>query len=136
MLLLALSGKLPSATWLIGIPALIAVQLLLLMGIVLIVATIDVFFRDLEHLVDVGLNLVLFYVTPILYSVEMIPGQYRWITVLNPIAPVVEAWRRLFLENRLPELGLLWPTLIFIAIALPFSAWLFRALEEHFEDAL
>jgi ABC-type polysaccharide/polyol phosphate export permease len=136
VILLALSGTMPDLNWVIGIPVLIIIQLLLLMGIVLIVATIDVFFRDLEHLVDVGLNLVLFYLTPILYSIEMVPAQYRWVTALNPVAPLIESWRRLFIEGRLPELALIWPTLVFIVVALPFSAWLFRALEEHFEDAL
>lgn len=133
--LLLVAGKVPNANWLIGLPLLVLLQLLLLMGVVLIVATVDVFFRDLEHLVDVGLYL-LFYLTPVLYPLAMVPSQLRPLMHLNPLAPLIEAWRDLFLENRLPDFGMLWPTLLFTACVLPASIWLFRALEEHFEDAL
>jgi ABC-type polysaccharide/polyol phosphate export permease len=135
VVLLVLAGHVPGPTWIIGLPLLVLLQLLLLMGIVLIIATIDVFFRDLEHLVDVGLNL-LFYMTPILYPLSMVPPRLRPLANLNPLAPLIEAWRDLFLDNRLPEIGLIWPTVVFIVVIIPASGWLFWSLQEHFEDAL
>lgn len=135
VLLLMLAGKYPGVSWLLGLPLLVLIQLLLLMGTALVIATFDVFLRDLEHLVDVGLNL-LFYVTPILYPLSMVPARFRPLAQLNPVAPLMEAWRALFLENRLPSLEALWPTLLFVTIVLPLSGWIFHALEEHFEDAL
>lgn len=55
--------------------------------------------------------------------------------LLNPLASLMEAWRRLFMENALPGLEL-WPGLLAVAVALPLGVAAFRVLEERFEDAL
>lgn len=134
IILLGVSGFYPDFSWLIGIPVLMVVQLALLMGTVLLLASIDVFFRDLEHLVEVVLQL-LFYATPILYPLDLVPDSWRSVMLINPLAPLIDAWRGLFLDNSLPGLDL-WPTLLFTLGALAVGGVVFRRLEPRFADAL
>jgi len=134
IIVLAISGRHPNPTWIIGVPLLAAVQLALLMGIILLVASIDVYFRDLEHLMEVFLNL-LFYVTPILYPLSRVPGKWHPLLKVNPLTSLIEAWRDLFMNNQLPGLDL-WPVLVFTAIAIVIGTQTFRRLEPGFADAL
>jgi lipopolysaccharide transport system permease protein len=134
IIVLAVSGKHPNPAWIVGVPMLAAVQLALLMGVMLIAASIDVYFRDLEHLVEVFLNL-LFYVTPIFYPLSLVPDRWQPVLKINPLTSLIEAWRHLFMENKLPSLDL-WPVLVFTAAALLIGAQTFRRLEPGFADAL
>lgn len=134
VILLAIAGRHPTATWLVGIPVLATVQLALLMGVVLTIASIDVFFRDLEHLIEVFLTLA-FYITPILYPLDMVPDRWRPILLVNPLSSLIEAWRDLFLHNALPGADL-WPALLFTLGAIALGGMVFQRLEPGFADAL
>lgn len=134
IVLLAVSGQHPNATWLIGIPILAAVQLLLLMGVILVIASVDVYFRDLEHFVEVLLN-VGFYATPILYPLDRVPDEWKPILLINPLTSLMEAWRGVLIHNTLPGLDL-WPALVFTVIAVIIGTQTFRRLEPGFADAL
>ena len=129
------SGYRPSAAWLIGIPMLALIELVLLLGVVLIVSSLDVYFRDLEHLVEVFLNL-LFYVTPIIYPLDSVPDRYENLLMLNPLASLIEAWRGLFMNNTIPGPETLWPCLLFTAAAVCIGYGVFGRLERGFADAL
>ncbi len=59
------------------------VELVLLMGIVLFISSLNVYLRDLEHLVEVFLNL-LFYVTPIIYPLDKVPDKYQNLLLDQP----------------------------------------------------
>lgn len=134
IVLLAISGKHPNATWIVGIPALVVVQLALLMGVVLFIASVNVFFRDLEHLMEVLLNLM-FYATPILYPLDRVPGNWKPVLLINPLTSLIEAWRDLFSNNQLPGAGL-WPALVFTLVAVLVGTQVFQRLEPEFADAL
>jgi ABC-type polysaccharide/polyol phosphate export permease len=134
IIVLLLSDRHPDATWIVGVPVLAAVQLALLMGLVLLAASMDVYFRDLEHLVEVFLSL-LFYVTPILYPLSIVPDEWQPVLKINPLTSLIEAWRDLFMNNQLPGLDL-WPALLFTGGALAVGIWVFRKLEPGFADAL
>lgn len=56
------------------------------------------FFRDLERFIGLGIMLM-FYCTPILYSIDMIPDEYRWMVNYNPLATMVLCWRDLFMNG-------------------------------------
>jgi ABC-type polysaccharide/polyol phosphate export permease len=134
IVLLAADGRYPNWTWLIGIPVFAALELALLMGVIMLLASIDVYFRDLEHLTEVFLQL-LFYLTPILYPLDLIPEKYRPLVQLNPMTSIIDGWRQLFMENHLALLEI-WPALLFTAAALAIGGGVFRRLEPGFADAL
>jgi lipopolysaccharide transport system permease protein len=134
IILLVASGNHPDATWLLGIPILVGIQVVLLMGIILILASIDVFFRDLEHFVEVLLNIA-FYATPILYPLDRVPDKWHNLLLINPLTSLMEAWRELLIDNSLPGVDL-WPVLLFASAAILIGSQTFRRLEPGFADAL
>jgi ABC-type polysaccharide/polyol phosphate export permease len=135
LVLLAIEGYAPSWTWIIGIPYLLAVQSLLIMGIVLFIASLNVYFRDLEHLTDVFVGLIWFYLTPVIYPLEIVPDPYHDWLLVNPMTALVEGWRDLFLRNQIPGAEL-WPALVFAAGVAAIGSFSFRKLEGGFADAL
>ena len=97
--------KPPSPALLWGVPLLLALQLAVTYGLCLVIASVTLFFRDMERLVLIGLWL-LFYLTPIIYPETMIPAKWLPMLYFNPIAPLVINWRRLFMEgNIVPHLA-------------------------------
>ena len=113
---------------------LLALQLLLLIGLGTLLAALSVFIRDLRPLLGVVL-LLGFYVSPIIYPLERVPGRFRTLLLLNPVAPLLEAWRELFLEGSVPGTDL-WPTVVLTAVLLVLGLGGFRKLEKYFADAL
>jgi lipopolysaccharide transport system permease protein len=135
VVLLLVSGYVPNWTWLIGIPYLLVVEAVLIMGIVLFIASLNVYFRDLEHLTDVFVGLIWFYLTPVIYPLSIVPEKYHDLVLLNPMASLIEGWRSLFLQNQLPGAEL-WPALVFAAAAAAIGSVSFRSMEGGFADAL
>lgn len=135
LILLLFQGYRPDWTWLIGIPYLLAVQALLIMGIVLFIASLNVYFRDLEHLTDVLVGLIWFYLTPVIYPLSIVPDKYHDWVLLNPMASLIEGWRDLFLNNQIPGADM-WPALVFAAGAAALGSFSFKTMEGGFADAL
>jgi lipopolysaccharide transport system permease protein len=96
-------GKAPGANWLWALPSLVVLQLGMTLGMGLLVATSNLFFRDLERLVTLMTQL-LFYLTPIVYQAEQVPAEYRWILYANPFASIVLCWQGLFFYGTVPAL--------------------------------
>jgi len=93
-------GTYPTLAWLYGVPVLLLIQLIMTFGAALLLASINLFFRDIARLVNT-LMLLLFYCTPVLYSEAMIPEQYRWLIHVNPLAPLMINWRSVLIDGRL-----------------------------------
>ena len=133
--LLMIDGYTPSWTWLISVPYLLMVQALLIMGIVLFIASLDVYFRDLEHLTDVFVGLIWFYLTPVIYPLEIVPEKYHDWMLLNPMTALIEGWRDVFLRNEIPGLEM-WPAVAFAVGFAALGSLSFRKMEGGFADAL
>jgi lipopolysaccharide transport system permease protein len=92
-------GKTPSLSWIYGIPLLLFIQFLLTYGLCLIVASTNLFFRDIARFTDIFMTL-LFYFTPIIYPETMIPKAYSWV-YFTPASALMISWRNLFLYGSL-----------------------------------
>lgn len=100
-----LSGT-PVSAALLALPLVIAMQLLLVLWGSLALSMIHVFVRDLDHLFDVGMR-ILFFVTPIIYRLDMLSPKLRAIALLNPLAQVIGYSRSLVIDGQLPPIGTL-----------------------------
>lgn len=96
-------GGLGITSAIICYPLVFIVQYLLVLGISFIISSITVYFRDLQHLIGVALQL-LFYATPIVYASNSIPENFEWILKLNPMTYVINGYRDIFYNQTIPEL--------------------------------
>ena len=134
LLFAAVSGETPGPTWLVALPVLLIVQISLLMGLAPLVASLNVFFRDVAPMVEVIMRL-LFYGTPIIYPLSRVPDAFRPLVMLNPMTSVIEGWRDMVMTNTFAGADL-WPALVISAGALVLGLGIFRKTEKHFADAL
>lgn len=114
-------------------PLILIIQYIFSLGISFIVSSLTVYLRDLEHLIGIAIML-LFYATPIVYSLNTMDGKYAKILKLNPMAHVVEAYRSIFYYQTVPDLRKL--LIIFVvSIALCIIGYLlFKKLEKKFAE--
>lgn len=87
-------------------PVLLVPYAVFVFGIGLSLASLNVLFRDVSHMLEPILNMV-FYATPIIYPIDVIPERYRWLLDLNPVAYYIKAIRSLMYERTIPDPKLL-----------------------------
>jgi hypothetical protein len=66
------------------------------LGFGIIISSLTTKYRDLRLLVQVGVQLLM-YATPVIYPVSSIPERFQWIILVNPMTPIIEAFRFAFL---------------------------------------
>ena len=130
----ALIGHFSGAWLLLAVPALL-LQALLTFGLASIAATVTVFVRDAMHAVGILLTVV-FYATPIVYPVALVPERFRPIIEANPVTHLVEWYRRAFTLHTWPEPG----SVLFLTAAATIAALagmaLFTRARPHFADLI
>jgi len=87
----------------VALPFIFLVQALLMFGIGLLVASLFVFFRDLEHLLGIFM-MIWMYLTPILYDSSFIKSSWYNLFKLNPMVPVITGYREILLFHRFPDI--------------------------------
>ncbi len=124
----------PSWT-LVWVPVIFAIQLLFTVGLALPLAALNLFFHDVRYLVGVVL-LVWFYITPVIYPVDIVPPRYKILFDLNPLSLVINAYRRVLLDDISPG----WDRLLlgFAAASVTFvlGYYLFKRMEAGFADRI
>lgn len=116
-------------------PVYLFLLILMAVGLGWLVASLQVFLRDTVQVLSV-LMVFWFWFTPIFYQVEHVPAPYRTAIRLNPLTHVVEGYRRLLLENTLPE-PYSFLVLLFLSVAVfGLGGFVFRNTKREFVDVL
>ena len=121
------------------LPILILVQIFLVAGFSLLISSLNVFFRDLQHLISI-IMMVWFFATPIIYPLNMVPEKYRFILQINPMAVFATYYRDIFYYVKYPE-GFYFPSIYIILICLGITFgifflgyFVFKKLEPRFAE--
>lgn len=96
----AVLGHLPGSE-VVWLPILIAVTLLLALSLGMILGVLNVFMRDIGQVVPVILQ-ALFWMTPVVYMLSILPESYRRIFSLNPLYPLITSYQNVLVFNRPP----------------------------------
>jgi lipopolysaccharide transport system permease protein len=90
-------------SWLVLIPLMLVVHMAIIYPMSLVLASANVLVRDVEYLIAIVLQM-LFFLTPIVYTVEQTPANLRPWLELNPFVPLLIAWRTVLFHGALgPE---------------------------------
>jgi ABC-type polysaccharide/polyol phosphate export permease len=98
-----LAGTQVGVTWLL-LPLVIIPHAMLLLGAVLGLSALNVFYRDVQHLLGNILTFV-FFLCPVVYPRTNIPERARFWIELNPLALLTEFYQMILVEGVLPPLG-------------------------------
>lgn len=120
---------------LFALPLVMAVQFVFTLGIVFLVATYNVFFRDLRYIVQHVL-LALFFLTPIMYDFSVVPERLRWVFRLNPLTSLIDSYRNIFFYNAWPSWRNLGIVLVLGIILTFLGVWAFESNRETFAEYL
>ncbi len=124
-----------SAAWVLLLLPLLALQVLITYGLGCILAGLNVFVRDTAQAVILGLAMLSF-LTPIFYSVSMVPARFRWVIEANPFAHLVEAFRDAFYRQQFPGMASALYLVTFAVFVSILGSLLFVKAEPHFADLL
>jgi lipopolysaccharide transport system permease protein len=117
---------------LLYLPVILLIQIILILGLGLLMAALNVFYRDVQSLLGLVLQLW-FYASPIIYPVSMVPSNLRPYYFFNPMAGILESYRAVLVNRTLPGDYLLIAGLISLVVFI-FGYWFFKRVEFQFAD--
>lgn len=120
---------------LIYLPFIMIVEYLLALGMVLLVSALTVYFRDLAYILSI-LTMAWQFLTPVMYASEMVPENLMGIWKLNPMTPVIEAYRAVLYYKQVPDAYTLLFALIAGIVVLLIGESAFRKLQRNFAEEL
>ena len=133
LVIVAIGGGLEASA--LFLPVLAAIQLVLVCGLAWLASALTVYLRDVAQLVVVGL-LLLFYLTPVFYDAQRLPDDYEWAIGLNPLTPLLDAYRDVLVGGHLPDAASLLALGAGALVAAAAGFLVFQRLRPGFVDEL
>lgn len=128
-------GGLGITKYVLFYPIILVVQYLLVLAISLIVSSICVYIRDLQHFIGIFIQL-LFYATPVVYSAETIPENFAWVLKINPMTYIIDGYRNIFYNQTAPDVKALLILLLILIVAIAVGYVIFNKLQKGFAEEL
>ena len=116
-------------------PIVLIIQYFIVLAISLIISSICVYLRDLQHFVGVALQL-LFYAAPIVYAPSSIPEKFTWILKFNPMTYIINSYRDIFYNQTMIEGRALIIVFLIAIIGCIIGYLIFSKLEKGFAEQL
>lgn len=127
--------RVPLSTNLLLLPLLILLQLMLTLGLALLFSALSTLYEDVAFLVGFSFT-GLFYVSPVLYPVEMVPEAFRALYMLNPVAALLCGYRAALLGTGAFPWQALGLAAVLSLLALGLGYAVFKRLEWSFAEVL
>lgn len=134
LVIFALLGHMPNAS-VLWIPLLTLIVMVMASGIGLILGIFNVFLRDLAQIVPVVLQII-YWLTPIVYPVSVIPKEYQIYLEYNPMYPLVAAYHNVLVYGASPDWIPLLKLLALSVTLLLLGLFLFRKASPEIVDVL
>ncbi len=125
----------PNWLWIALSPLLLLMMAGLGLGFGIIISSLTTKYRDLRFLVQFGVQLLM-YATPVIYPVSAIPARWQWVIQINPMTPIVEAFRYAFLGAGTVDVGHLLYSFGFMLVVVFLGAVIFNRVEQTFMDTV
>lgn len=125
----------PNWQYLWLLPFLVLLMAFLGLGFGLLISSMTTKYRDLTFLVGFGIQLLM-YASPIVYPLSIVSENVRFYLLLNPITPIIESFKFIFLGNAFFSWGSLLYSLSFAVVLLIISIIVFYKVEKSFMDTV
>ena len=120
---------------LLYLPIVMIVEYFLALGITMLVSAITVYFRDLEFILSIFM-MAWQYLTPVMYSVDIVPENLMKIFMLNPMTPITIAYRDILYYAKAPDLSTLLLAVGMSAVFMIIGFWAFGKLKKRFAEEM
>ena len=128
-------GAVTPTWWILSLPFILFLLAGLGLGIGIIISSLTIKYRDLQQILGHGV-LLLMYATPVIYPISMVPDQWQWVFLINPLTPLVEVFRSSFLgANMISPLYLIY-SVAFTLVVLTIGLLVFNRAENTFMDTV
>ena len=123
-------------TWyaLFSLPVLV-LQACFLLGLAFVLSSANLFYRDIRHVMPLVIQ-VWMYLSPIIYPLSLVPKRYLGFYMLNPMASVMDTFRRTVLQGLPPQYGYLGLAAVVSLVTLVVGYRLFKKLEPAFAETI
>jgi len=115
---------------LLFLPVALLCTVLFVLGIILIVSIVNVYFRDLFHILQIVFT-GLFYLVPIVYKKELFTGDLSIILQLNPFVYFIELFHQIIYEAKIPDASLWLTCGVLMLVSLVVGLLVFRSKERE-----
>ena len=120
---------------LIYLPVIMIVEYILCLGVAMISSAVTVYLRDVEYILGI-LAMAWQFLTPVMYSMDQVPKQLHIVFQINPMSPVIVAYRDILYYGQTPELQTLLSALALGIALLTVGSLVFGHLQKHFAEEL
>ena len=134
--LMLLIFKVPLTVNLFWLPLILIGQTVLNLGLSLMAASINVFFRDFEYLVNVGI-LALYFTTPVMYSIDILPQNLqKALMFFNPMVGYTILYRDLMYYGKSLNTSIAIHVILYSIIVFILGYLIFQKLQKRFSEIL
>lgn len=117
------------------LPIVMLVEYILAIGIAMLVSALTVYFRDLQHILGIVIMAWLYF-TPIMYSIKMVPENVAHLFYINPMTPIIAAYRNILYDKEIPTISTLLHAFILGILFLVVGSFVFAKLQKNFVEEL
>ncbi|MBC2455742.1 ABC transporter permease [Clostridium beijerinckii] len=117
------------------LPIILILEYLFALGLSFIVSALNVYFRDLEHILGI-VTMAWMYGTPILYGIDMVPENLQSLFNLNPMTPIILAIRDILYYKKMPDLSHMGLILMWSIGFIIIGYFIFQKLQKGFVEEL
>jgi lipopolysaccharide transport system permease protein len=125
--------RIPPSWALVALPAIMLVQIMFTVGISLLLAMANLFYRDVKYLFEIVITMWMF-ATSVVYPVTMVGGKLSRVLALNPMTPIIEAYRDILLKGQLPHPAVFGWAFVAAAVTLVLAWLAFHRAEFTFAE--
>lgn len=117
------------------LPIIMIVEYILALGCAMLSSALTVYFRDLEYILGI-VTMAWMYLTPIMYPMDLVPEELLPIFNLNPMTPIIVAYRDILYYKQIPHVSTLLQGFILGIVILIIGCVTFRKLQRGFVEEL
>ena len=121
--------------WALLTPAFFLLLLLFTTGVTLATSAVNVFYRDVNPVVQISLQLWL-YLTPVAYPLSEVSQKYRVLFTLNPLSAIVEGFRSVLVFDRAPDWTLTVVSASMSLVLFVAAFVMFKRMDKYFADVI
>ena len=123
----------PVHSTIVVLPLIMIVQVVFITGLALMLAAANLLWHDVRYVFDVGITLWMF-ASSVLYPMPRLGGAAGAVLALNPMTPIIDAYRDVLLRGTLPPLGGLAASVVSAILVLSAGVMLFQRAEPRFAE--